>query len=132
MSTFADRGTWKPGDLVRVEEPEIVTLSDQCVSCKHFLGLLQCEAFPDRIPQEILTGEHDHSKAYPGDNGIRFEAVEPPPLDEPEDIVTRAELRDLSDDELVALITERGGMREDRARHALTIIRGGPPEGVTY
>ena len=32
-----------------------------------------CEAFPQGIPEEIWVGEFDHTKPYPGDNGIRFE-----------------------------------------------------------
>lgn len=47
-------------------------LSDQCVACRHYQGALVCEAFPDRIPEEILSGDHDHAEPYPGDNGIRF------------------------------------------------------------
>jgi hypothetical protein len=32
-----------------------------------------CEAFPDRVPREIYTGQFDHREPYPGDNGIQFE-----------------------------------------------------------
>jgi hypothetical protein len=45
----------------------------QCASCKHYRDKLQCDAFPKRIPAEILSGEFDHSEPYPGDNGIRYE-----------------------------------------------------------
>ena len=47
--------------------------SDQCVLCKHYTMLLTCEAYPDGIPFEILSGDFDHTKPYPGDHGIRFE-----------------------------------------------------------
>ena len=37
---------------------------------------MKCKAFPDGIPEKILTGEHDHTKPFKGDNGIRFEPIE--------------------------------------------------------
>jgi len=47
-----------------------------CNKCVFYMGNSKCSAFPEGIPEEILTGEHDHTKPYPGDNGIRFEPVE--------------------------------------------------------
>ena len=49
--------------------------SDQCITCKHYLGLMECEAYK-RIPQIIFTGEHDHAEPYKNDNGIRYEPLE--------------------------------------------------------
>ena len=51
----------------------------QCFYCKHFNPSesgWNCDAFPGGIPDEILTGEHDHTESYPGDNGIRWEPEE--------------------------------------------------------
>ena len=48
-------------------------MTTQCAICKHYTGLLECEAFPKGIPQDILTGEVDHAEPYKGDKGIRFE-----------------------------------------------------------
>lgn len=47
-----------------------------CDFCKHFHHDRTCTAFPDWIPTEIMGGEHDHRKPFPGDNGIRFEKAE--------------------------------------------------------
>ncbi len=44
------------------------------MNCKHYLFEGSCLAFPDRIPDEILDGDNDHSKPLPDqDNDIVFE-----------------------------------------------------------
>lgn len=48
-----------------------------CIQCKHLhLGGDEdpCVAFPDGIPDPLLTGEECHTKPYPGDRGITFKA----------------------------------------------------------
>ena len=50
-----------------------------CLDCRHFRPeerTLACAAYPDGIPEEILTSEVDHHEPYPGDHGIRFEPKE--------------------------------------------------------
>jgi len=48
----------------------------QCALCKHLQPNRKCKAFTKKIPDEIfLTGEYDHSKPFPGDNGILFEPI---------------------------------------------------------
>jgi len=32
-----------------------------------------CKAYPEGIPEEILTNKVDHHKPYKGDNGIQYE-----------------------------------------------------------
>ena len=59
-----------------------------CARCKHCTivdGDLICEVFSEKktwndnqifptfIPPDILSGDFDHTKPYPGDNGIRYE-----------------------------------------------------------
>ena len=36
----------------------------------------KCEAFPDKIPNEIYLGEFDHKKPFKGDNGLMFVPLE--------------------------------------------------------
>jgi hypothetical protein len=53
-------------------------MTEQCPVCKHLdmsKEYLACDAFPDGIPEKILTGDIDHREPYKGDNGIRFEPV---------------------------------------------------------
>lgn len=44
----------------------------KCLDCKHLFKYEGCKAFKE-IPHEIWVNEIDHTKPYPGDNGIRFE-----------------------------------------------------------
>lgn len=50
--------------------------SNQCLECVHYLGEVECEAFPEGIPTPIITGEVDHAEPYEGDNDIQFEPTE--------------------------------------------------------
>lgn len=47
-----------------------------CSVCKNYLGDLSCIAF-EKIPQEILVGENDHSEPLPNqENNIVFEPLD--------------------------------------------------------
>lgn len=39
-------------------------------------SLCTCKAFPNGIPLEIIREEVDHTKPYPGDNGIQYEPID--------------------------------------------------------
>lgn len=47
------------------------SLDPVCFTCDHywFDKELKCDAFPEGIPEGVY---YDHSKPFPGDNGIRF------------------------------------------------------------
>lgn len=53
----------------------------KCLQCVNFLKTTEdytpiCNAFTEGIPYDIFWGVVDHTKSYPGDNGIQFEAKE--------------------------------------------------------
>ena len=52
-----------------------------CFRCRHFRpGIGGCAAFPDDIPDEITSGENEHSEPLPDqDNDIVFEPIETEP-----------------------------------------------------
>ena len=53
--------------------------TSQCVICRHIdndNNRITCKAFPDGIPRIIWDGIDDHSRPFPGDNGIQFEPLD--------------------------------------------------------
>lgn len=62
------------GGVVLGEMP--VVLSEQCATCAHWTANLQCEAFPDLIPEDIRTGAFDHTDPHEGDGGVRYRPID--------------------------------------------------------
>lgn len=61
-------------DSGRFVAEDMIAMSTQCEGCKHMLiRNTTCKAYPDGIPNTIVSGAHDHTTPYPGDNGILFE-----------------------------------------------------------
>lgn len=60
-------------------EFNIEEFSPTCFWCKHLINddkkKRKCWAF-EKIPLEIWNGDNDHTKAYPGDRGVRFKERE--------------------------------------------------------
>ncbi len=55
--------------------------SPVCLECQHNhrnSGFRICDAFPDRIPDEIWVYVNPHKKPFPGHHGIQFEPIEQP------------------------------------------------------
>jgi hypothetical protein len=55
------------------EDAPMTKTIPHCLWCKHLKPGLNCDAFPERIPDAIIDGLDSHVAAYPGDHGIRFE-----------------------------------------------------------
>jgi len=56
----------------------ILNENTSCVSCIRFNtdgANTTCNAFPKGIPEEILSGKHDHRKPFQGDNNIVYKSV---------------------------------------------------------
>ena len=49
---------------------------NQCSLCKNSTHFGNCKAYPVGIPEDIYYDDFIHTKPYPGDNGIQFEAFE--------------------------------------------------------
>ena len=47
-----------------------------CMSCSYSNHDSTCDAYPNGIPLEILSGEVNHFLPYEGDSGIQYKAVE--------------------------------------------------------
>ena len=48
--------------------------STQCLECVHTtFSMRYCDAFPEGIPDVIMTGMFDHRQPFEGDHGIRYE-----------------------------------------------------------
>lgn len=51
----------------------LLDMSIQCLACKHLNNdMTTCKAFSKGIPIKIIAGHFDHTRPFPGDNGIRF------------------------------------------------------------
>lgn len=47
-----------------------------CYSCQHWdKDMSTCEAFPEGIPVEILTGSNFHRETIKGDHGLQYEPL---------------------------------------------------------
>jgi hypothetical protein len=66
----------KDGKVIRLDDSFDTEVpsgkGENCYFCKHTTGDRKCKPFA-RIPDDIWFGKHDHTKPYPGDNGILFE-----------------------------------------------------------
>jgi len=48
-----------------------------CLICTHSQNRGGCDAYPDGIPDDILSGRVDHRLPQPDDHGIQFEEIQP-------------------------------------------------------
>ena len=55
-------------------DSEDLVFSPICLNCKNYISFPKCKAF-ESIPMVIWNAENDHTKPFPGDNGIQFEPI---------------------------------------------------------
>lgn len=56
---------WADGDIQRMAP---------CLTCRRKSPFgPTCSAFPNGIPEEILSGDHQHRETYQGDGGLLYE-----------------------------------------------------------
>jgi hypothetical protein len=63
----------KKNKYILEENPFSIPKCNNCFYYHKNRNGATCKAFPNGIPVEILTNEHDHTKPFKGDNGILFE-----------------------------------------------------------
>lgn len=74
---------YKVGKFTANSEGSFVPVASACHTCaRKFPESLGCEAFPDRIPDEISGGENDHRQPFPGDHGLQYVAADSPDADQ--------------------------------------------------
>lgn len=57
-------------------------ITRQCFNCQHLFTdrpSIACAAFPDGVPEDILTGEVSHHTPHDGDGGILYAPILPDP-----------------------------------------------------
>lgn len=60
---------------------ETLGLDSPCMECRfyHWRSIRTCDAFPERIPRSIWSGNDRHLLPVEGDLGLQFDPVPPPP-----------------------------------------------------
>ncbi|SFM43682.1 hypothetical protein SAMN05421863_102855 [Nitrosomonas communis] len=60
-----------------VADEGLRSVTPPCATCVHRSQKAPgyCLAFPDGIPEEILSCKNDHRKPFRGDHGIQYESI---------------------------------------------------------
>jgi hypothetical protein len=58
------------GKFILDDRHEVFNIyKSQCSFCKHYLGNYTCPAFPDELPDNLMTGESTHNTIIKGQKG---------------------------------------------------------------
>lgn len=66
-----DTKPWdKMGKVWDLQKAVTSMMGSQCPTCVRYRGNLACDAFPESIPEVILTGQHDHRQPLHGEEKL--------------------------------------------------------------
>lgn len=63
---------WGKTDTTNGLGSKMIVQLPLCYDCKRFKGAWSCNAYKDRIPDEIIDSKVDHHKPFAGDGGLTF------------------------------------------------------------
>jgi hypothetical protein len=88
--------------------------SGQCIGCKHYTMSATCDAFPEKIPHKIFSGQLVHTKPYPGDQGILYDPILPETEDDEDEFEAKSVMAPSALDKLQFL--DLSGVQKEKAR----------------
>jgi hypothetical protein len=61
---------------MKAENTQSIKLVADCATCRHkSIYFTTCKAFPNGVPEQLLSGELNHRTPFTGDHGIMYKPV---------------------------------------------------------